>query len=208
MRFTLSANTGSLILASSSPRRKELLAMLRIAFDVISPHIEEEEIDGETPREQVARLSQAKARDVGRTVKDRWILGADTIVFIDGEVLGKPRTGAEANCMLRKLSGREHTVMTGFFIYHPELKQSAGTVVESRVAIKKLTDNEIESYIKTGEPFDKAGAYAVQGIGMFMIEKVFGSHTNVIGLPVCEVVSALKRLGAIRFLEEGIHGDY
>ncbi len=120
MRFTLSANTGSLILASSSPRRKELLAMLRIAFDVISPHIEEEEIDGETPREHVARLSQAKARDVGRTVKDRWILGADTIVFIDGEVLGKPRTGADANCMLRKLSGREHTVMTGFFIYHPE----------------------------------------------------------------------------------------
>jgi septum formation protein len=176
--------------------------MLGIAFEVIPPHIEEEEIDGESPREHVARLSQAKAKEVGRTVKkDRWILGADTIVFIDGEVLGKPQTGAEANCMLKKLSGREHTVMTGFFIYHPELNQSAGTVVESKVAIKKLTDNEIEGYIKTGEPFDKAGAYAVQGIGMFMIEKVFGSHTNVIGLPVCEVVSALKRLGAIRFLE-------
>ena len=198
----MSANTGSLILASSSPRRRELLAMLGIAFEVIPPHIEEEEIDGESPREHVARLSQAKAKEVGRTVKkDRWILGADTIVFIDGEVLGKPQTGAEANCMLKKLSGREHTVMTGFFIYHPELNQSAGTVVESKVAIKKLTDNEIEGYIKTGEPFDKAGAYAVQGIGMFMIEKVFGSHTNVIGLPVCEVVSALKRLGAIRFLE-------
>jgi len=198
----LSVNTGSLILASSSPRRRELLKMLGIAFEVIPSHIEEEEIDGESPREHVARLSQAKAKEVGRTVKkDRWILGADTIVFIDGEVLGKPQTGAEANCMLKKLSGREHTVMTGFFIYHPELNQSAGTVVESKVAIKKLTDNEIEGYIKTGEPFDKAGAYAVQGIGMFMIEKVFGSHTNVIGLPVCEVVSALKRLGAIRFLE-------
>ena len=198
----MSVNTGSLILASSSPRRRELLKMLGIAFEVIPPHIEEEEIDGESPREHVARLSQAKAKEVGRTVKkDRWILGADTIVFIDGEVLGKPQTGAEANCMLKKLSGREHTVMTGFFIYHPELNQSAGTVVESKVAIKKLTDNEIEGYIKTGEPFDKAGAYAVQGIGMFMIEKVFGSHTNVIGLPVCEVVTALKRLGAIRFLE-------
>jgi septum formation protein len=175
--------------------------MLGIAFEVIPSHIDEEEIDGETPREQVVRLSQAKAREVGRTFKDRWILGADTIVFIDGEVLGKPRTEAEADSMLRKLSGREHTVITGCFIYHPELNRSAGTVVESRVAIKKLTDNEIEGYIKTGEPFDKAGAYAVQGIGMFMIEKVFGSHTNVIGLPVCEVVGALKRLGAIRFLE-------
>lgn len=175
--------------------------MLGMAFEVIPSHIEEEEIDGETPREHVARLSQAKAREVGKKFHDRWILGADTIVFIDGEVLGKPRTGAEAHCMLRKLSGREHMVMTGVFIYHPKLNRSAGTVVETRVAIKKLTDKEIEGYIKTGEPFDKAGAYAVQGIGMFMIEKVFGSHTNVIGLPVCEVVSELRRLGAIRFLE-------
>jgi septum formation protein len=193
------ANTSSIILASSSPRRRELLAMLGIAFEVIPSHVDEEEIDGETPREHVARLSQAKAREVGRTFKDRWILGADTIVFIDGEVLGKPRTKAEAATMLRKLSGREHRVMTGFFIYHPGRNRSEGTVVESRVAIKELTDNEIKGYIKTGEPFDKAGAYAVQGVGMFMIEKVFGSHTNVIGLPVCEVVSALRRLDAIRF---------
>jgi septum formation protein len=91
--------------------------------------------------------------------------------------------------------------MTGFFIYHPKLNQSESAVVESRVWIKELSDSEIEGYIKTGEPFDKAGAYAVQGIGMFMIEKVIGSHTNVIGLPVCEVVSALRRLGAVRFFE-------
>ena len=194
-------DTGSLVLASSSPRRRELLTMLGIAFEVIPSHVDEEEIDGETPGEHVTRLSQAKVREVGKTFPARWILGADTIVFIDGVVLGKPRTTTDAQCMLRKLSGREHTVMTGFYIYHPERNQSAGTVVESRVAIKKLTENEIDGYIKTGEPFDKAGAYAVQGIGMFMIEKVSGSHTNVIGLPVCEVVSALKSLGAIRFLE-------
>lgn len=175
--------------------------MVGIEFEVIPAQIEEEAIDGETPKEHVVRLSQAKALEVGRTVKDRWILGADTIVFIDGEVLGKPRTEVEAYVMLKKLSGREHTVMTGFFIYHPERNQTASTVVESQVKIKELSDNEIGGYIKTGEPFDKAGAYAVQGIGMFMIEKVFGSPSNVIGLPVCEVVNALKSLGAIQFFE-------
>ena len=192
-------NPVPIVLASSSPRRRDLLKMLGIEFEVIPAHIEEEGIDEETPREHVARLSQAKALEVGRTVKDRWILGADTIVFINGEVLGKPRTEIEARVMLTKLSGREHTVMTGFFIYHAKRNQTASTVVESRVKIKELTDNEIGGYIKTGEPFDKAGAYAVQGIGMFMIEKVFGSPSNVIGLPVCEVVNALKSLGAIQF---------
>ena len=175
--------------------------MLGIAFEVIPSHIEEEEIDGETPRGHVARLSQAKAMEIGKRFMDRWIVGADTIVLIDGEVLGKPRTEADAYAMLKKLSGREHTVMTGFFICRPERNQSYGDVVESRVKIKILLDEEIKGYIKTGESFDKAGAYAVQGIGMFMIEKVFGSPTNVIGLPVCEVVNALKQLGAVKFLE-------
>lgn len=193
--------TKPIILASSSPRRKQLLEMTGIAFEVIPSHIEEEGLYGETPYEHVMRLSREKAMKVGRKFRDRWILGVDTIVFIDGEVLGKPRNKGDACLMLKKLSGKEHKVMTGFFIYHPTLNQSVDEVVESVVKIKELNDQEIQGYIKTGEPFDKAGAYAVQGIGMFMIEKVFGSYTNVIGLPVCEVIDALKRLGAIRFLK-------
>ena len=175
--------------------------MLGLEFEVIPSRIEEEELHGETPREHVARLSQAKAIEVGKEVQNQWILGADTIVSIDGEILGKPRTENEAYSMLRKLSGREHIVLTGFYIYNPKVKQAGGDVVESFVKVKELNDMEIKGYIKTGEPFDKAGGYAIQGIGMFMIEKIRGSHTNVIGLPMCEVVNALKRVGAIRFFE-------
>ena len=190
-----------IILASSSPRRRQLLEIVRVPFKVISPQIVEEKFQGESPREYVARLARAKATEVGKEVKDRWILGADTIVLIDGEVLGKPRNEKEAYSMLKKLSGKRHAVMTGFFIYHPENNQSEGDVVESLVKIKNLDEKEIKGYIKTGEPFDKAGGYAVQGIGMFMIEEIVGSYTNVIGLPVCEVIEALRRVGAIRFLE-------
>ena len=191
-----------IILASASPRRRQLLQGVGVAFEAIPSQIEEDEIPGEPPRDHVMRLSRAKAIAVGSTqVKDRWVLGADTIVCIDGELLGKPGSEKEAWGMLKKLSGREHKVVTGFFIYNPERKQSVGDAVESRVHVKELNDREIEGYIRTGEPFDKAGGYAVQGIGMFMVEKIVGSHTNVIGLPICEVVAVLRELKAIRFLE-------
>jgi septum formation protein len=173
-----------------------------IAFEVIPSQIEEDEVPGETPREHVLRLSRAKAIAVGSNeVEDCWVLGADTIVCIDGEILGKPGSEKEAWGMLRKLSGREHKVVTGFFVYNPERGRSVEDAVESLVHVKELCDREIEGYIRTGEPFDKAGGYAVQGIGMFMVERIIGSHTNVIGLPVCEVVSVLRELEAIRFLE-------
>ena len=195
-------NHKPIILASTSPRRRELLQGVGIAFEVIPPQIEEYEIPGETPRDHVLRLSRAKAMAVGSSkVKNRWVLGADTIVYIDGEILGKPGSEQEAWEMLKKLSGREHKVMTGFFIYNPNRDQSAGNWVESLVKVKALSDKEIEGYIRTGEPFDKAGGYAVQGIGMFMVEKITGSPTNVIGLPICEVVAVLRGLKAIRFLE-------
>lgn len=103
--------------------------------------------------------------------------------------------------MLRKLSGREHFVMTGFFIYHSTGRQSRQGVVQSRVGVKTLSDQEIAGYIETGEPFDKAGAYAVQGIGMFMIREITGSYANVVGLPVCEVIERLRELGAICLFE-------
>lgn len=189
------------ILASSSPRRRELLTTLGLAFEVIPPQVEELEVHGETPREHVARLSRAKAFEVAKREVDRWILGADTVVFIDGTILGKPKDEAEAYSMLKKISGREHKVITGFFIYHPYHSTSVGDEIESFVKVKALDEKEIKGYIKTEEPFDKAGAYAIQGIGMFMIEKVRGSYTNVIGLPVCEIIAALKQVGAIRLFE-------
>jgi len=188
------------VLASFSPRRRQLLKMLGLKFEVIPADVEEKVINGETPREHADRLASTKAIEVGKTVPDRWVIGADTIVVIDGLILGKPKNEEDAFLMLRKLSGREHTVVTGFFVYHHATNQSTKGVVESFVKIKELADKEINGYIKTGESFDKAGAYAIQGIGMFMIEKINGSHTNVIGLPVCEVIDALKRVGAIEFL--------
>lgn len=190
-----------LVLASASPRRKELLLTMGVEVEVLPSSVEEDLVPGETPAQHVARLSRAKALEVGARNAGRWILGADTVVVVDGEVLGKPRSYGEAFSMLRKLSGREHFVLTGFFIYHSTGRQSRQGVVQSSVAVKALKDKEIAGYIQTGEPFDKAGAYAVQGIGMFMIKGVKGSYANVVGLPVCEVVEHLRELGAIRFLE-------
>jgi septum formation protein len=190
----------ALVLASASPRRKKLLETVGVDVEVHPSGVGEETVPGESPDRHVARLARAKALEVGRTHLARWVLGADTAVVVDREVLGKPRNEAEAYAMLRKLSGREHFVMTGYFIYHSTGGQFRQGVVKTRVTVKSLTDRDIQGYIRTGEPFDKAGAYAVQGIGMFMIEKVTGSYPNVVGLPVCEVIAHLRDLGAIQFL--------
>ena len=186
------------ILASSSPRRRELLATLGLVFEVVPPDVGEIYIPGETPRDHVARLSRTKALEVGIKERDCWILGADTIVVVDETILGKPKDEDEAYAMLKLLSGREHRVITGFFLYNRVLGAGRGEEIVSTVTVKELSSDEIEWYIRSGEPFDKAGAYAIQGIGMFMIESIRGSHTNVIGLPVCEVVQALHEVGAIR----------
>ncbi|MBN2468348.1 MAG: septum formation inhibitor Maf [Deltaproteobacteria bacterium] len=189
------------VLASASPRRRELLAMVGLHFEVVTPGIEETIIGGEPPRQHAARLAQAKAHEVSSKRPDRWVLGADTIVVIGGQILGKPGDEDEAIRMLHGLSGRDHTVMTGFCICKNGAEQEAKDVIESVVSVKDLSEREIRGYIKTGEPFDKAGAYAVQGIGMFMIERISGSYANVVGLPVCEVVDALERLGAIELFK-------
>ena len=186
------------VLASSSPRRRELLATMGLVFEVVPPDVDEIYIPGETPQDHVARLSRTKALEVGIKERDCWILGADTIVVVDETILGKPKDEDEAYAMLKLLSGREHRVITGFFLYNRVLGAGKGEVIESTVKVKELCSDEIEWYVRTGEPFDKAGAYAIQGIGMFMIESIRGSHTNVIGLPVCEVVQALHQVGAIR----------
>lgn len=186
-----------LILASASPRRKELLQLAGIPFEAIPSKADEGFLQGESPEEHVRRVARAKAMEVGRQHQGRWVLGADTVVAIDGRVLGKPGDPREAEEMLRNLSQREHRVLTGFCIWrYPSLEQREDTVI-SRVKFKDLSAAEIHWYINTGEPFDKAGAYAIQGKAAFMVKEVHGSYTNVVGLPLCEVVEALRELGAV-----------
>jgi len=190
-----------LILASSSPRRKELLETIGVPFEIVVSDIEECLVAGETPEQHVLRLSMAKALDVSKAYSHRWILGADTIVVIDGIILGKPADKDEAQAMLANLSGRRHAVFTGYTLYNASLPlQSLSRYVRSYVSIKRMTREEIVNYVKTGEPMDKAGAYAVQGLGAAIVKRVEGSYTNVVGLPLCEVVEAFGELGIFRLL--------
>jgi septum formation protein len=194
-----------LILASKSPRRCEFLKQMGLDFDVIPSHVEEEDfVQGEHPKDHVIRLSEAKALDVGRRHPGHWVIAADTIVYIDGIILGKPRNGDQAMDMLRRLSGQEHQVLTGFSIHCVGRRKGERQAVQTAVRMKSLTEAEIAWYIQTGEPFDKAGGYAIQGIGSFMVESIRGSYTNVVGLPLCEVIEVLSRLGAITISECGI----
>ena len=193
-----------LILASKSPRRYELLKQVGIDFDVIPSGIEEDYIKGESPRKHVLRLAEAKALDVGNQYPGRWVIAADTIVYVDHSVLGKPKDREEAKKMLRRLSGREHRVLTGFSVHNLEEGKGDRETVQTAVKVKRLTQPEMDWYMKTGEPFDKAGGYAIQGIGSFMIESIKGSYTNVVGLPICELIQMLSRLEAITISELGI----
>jgi len=186
-----------LILASSSPRRRELLTTVGIPFKVVPSKIEED-INSMTEFEQLAiEMAKQKAQEVYNRLGDGWILGADTIVVIDGKVFGKPKDLKDAEYMLKTLSGREHIVITGFCIVNPLGDISHIEAVKSKVFIRELTSDEIKAYLSTKEPFDKAGAYAVQGIGAFMIKAITGSYTNVVGLPLCELILALKKIKAL-----------
>jgi septum formation protein len=180
----------TLVLASSSPRRRELLGVLGEPFRVVAPvGVDERPLDGETPRDLAARLAAAKAR----SVEGDPVLAADTVVEIDGDVLGKPRDADDARGMLQRLSGRPHLVHTAVAVRsgeHVELE-----VVTTSVRFTPLTPDAIEWYLATGEPFDKAGAYAIQGAGGVFVEKIRGSVSSVIGLPLTTVVDLLDRVG-------------
>lgn len=190
-----------LILASSSPRRKELLKQIGLRFAVVPSGVEEKIKDGECPVDHVLRLAEEKALDVAKDLKDSWVIAADTIVLVNGEILGKPAGKQDAYQMLLKLSGKEHRVITGFCILNTGNGETIKESVETTVTFKELTEEEIRGYIKTEEPFDKAGGYAIQGKGSFMIREIKGSYTNVIGLPICEVVEALERVGRVRLFD-------
>ena len=195
--------SGRLVLASASPRRAEMLKLLGVDFDRLPGDIDETFLEGETPREHVLRLSEGKAALAARGRPDAWILGADTIVVVAGEILGKPGSPAEAKAMLEKLSGREHEVLTGFAIIRQDLGIRVHEVVRSTVLFREISGDEMAWYTGTSEPYDKAGAYAVQGMGACFVREIRGSFSNVVGLPLCEVFEALKRVNAIVF-EKGI----
>jgi septum formation protein len=197
MSFSLINNAYPLILASASPRRMELLTQIRLPFRVAPSHVDEEEI-GDEPTAVCLRLAEKKAIHVHSPANPSWILGADTIVVIGDRVLGKPRDEADAGEMLSLLGGKEHAVITGFCILNPSGIVAHSEAVATAVRFKPLNEAEIAAYIQTGETFGKAGGYAIQGIGAFMVESISGSYTNVVGLPVCAVIKALRRLRALR----------
>jgi septum formation protein len=197
-----------LVLASASPRRKELLSGLNIRFIVIPSAVDETVMNGETPNENVRRLALAKAMDVSPRMPGLWIMGADTIVVIDEKILGKPGDVEEANAMLAMLAGRTHEVYTGYALVNSAFpdKQIIRHVV-SQVYIRELATPEISDYVTTGEPMDKAGAYAIQGIGSGIVQRISGSYTNVVGLPLCEVAQDLQQLGIFDFLKANACND-
>ncbi len=191
------ASGGRIVLASASPRRVELLASAGVEFTVHAGDVIEEVLPGETPEDHVVRLAREKALNVAARVAGRFFIGADTVVVCDDEIMGKPKDGADAERMLWKLSGVAHSVITGFAIYDREREDAISSAVTTRVIFKSLRDEEIHAYIATGCPFDKAGAYAIQGGAAHMVQRIDGSYTNVVGLPLCEVIEALRRIGAL-----------
>ncbi|MBN1366061.1 MAG: septum formation inhibitor Maf [Syntrophaceae bacterium] len=189
----------SIILASASPRRRKIIQSTGLNFKIIPAHVNEDYLTGESPSRHVRRLSYNKAMAVAEKYQHAWVLGADTIVVIDGFILGKPANKTQAKQMLNRLSGREHKVFTGFTIIHIGLDVRKTKVIQSAVRFKKISPDEMNWYINCNEPYDKAGGYAIQGKGSYFIQSIRGSYTNVIGLPLCEVVETLKEFKAIKF---------
>jgi septum formation protein len=184
-----------IVLASASPRRSELLESAGISFSVVPADIAEEALPGESPTAHVLRLAEGKALAVAGSAEGDYFIGADTVVVCDGEIMGKPADAADARRMLTALSGKAHEVITGFSVYVGEQDRLVSDAVSTRVIFKPLTVEEIDAYIATGCPFDKAGAYAIQGGAAYMVRGIEGSYTNVVGLPLCEVVEVLRRFG-------------
>lgn len=182
-----------LILASSSPRRREILSMLGYRYQVVPAETDETLEDGVMPEDAVAELSKRKAEAVFRSHPSDIVLGSDTLVFCEGVILGKPEDRQEAFQMLRFLSGRVHQVYTGVTVMSQE--RSETWVNLSNVSFLPLTEKEIEAYLDTGEPMDKAGAYAVQGKGSALIESICGDFFSVMGLPTSSTARVLKGFG-------------
>jgi septum formation protein len=182
-----------LVLASSSPRRREFLRALGIGFEVRTASVDETQLPGEAPEDLAARLSRLKAHAVAAREPECWVVGADTVVAFEGEVLGKPADASDAARILRLLRGRRHRVCSGVTVLSPEGRTNT-RVVCSDVWMRQYSDAEIESYIATGDPMDKAGAYAIQHPVFAPVERIDGCYANVMGLPICHLAAMLHGL--------------
>lgn len=182
-----------IVLASSSPRRKELLETAGIDFEIDVEGVDEI-LQGSTPEEKVCSIAAQKCRPVAARRPNDCVIGADTVVSVDGDILGKPHGRRDAENMLRRLSGREHTVYTGVCIS----AHGKETVFSEATKVKffDLSDEEISEYVASGEPMDKAGAYGIQGLGCTLIEGICGDYFNVVGLPVARTVREIKKITA------------
>ena len=198
MNLPFISHDNPLILASASPRRKSLLAQIHLPFRSRAALVSERNVTEKNPVERSLLLAERKALGVHAGAGESWVLGADTMVLIDDAILGKPADEEEAAHMLRLLSGKEHRVLTGFCILAPMGGVAHREAVGTLVRMKKLDEEEIRTYIATGEPFGKAGSYAIQGIGAFMVGAIWGSYSNVVGLPLCALIKALLSVKALK----------
>ena len=181
------------ILASASPRRREILAGLGLSFQVVPSGIPEPGCDGNAARCAVA-LAKAKALDVARRFGSGFVIGADTVVVVGKEILGKPERRTDARTMLRRLSGRWHEVITGIYLYDCRRRKGSAVFERSRVHFRRLAASEIEWYLQTGEFADKAGAYAIQGHGALLVDRIEGCYFNIVGFPVAAFYSLSRRM--------------
>lgn len=192
----------NIILASQSPRRKQLLAQAGLEFEILCPDIDEKALPFKgCPGSHAMELSRLKAKVVAEARPDSWVIGADTIVAAEDKLLEKPESRPEAIQMLETLNSRTHSVFTGFTVCCSTENKIISKAVETRVVFKELSKEEINWYTATKEPYDKAGGYGIQGVGAFMVKTITGSYSNVVGLPVCELIESLLELGVIQFKE-------
>ena len=191
----------ALVLASASPRRREILDQLGLEFSVIPSGIDERMLDGETPQQHVPRLAREKAAEVrqrlGTDPARPVILAADTIVLVDARVLGKPADDAEARRMLQLLSGRTHHVLTALAVCEVDGPHQATALLTTEVTFRTLDERESAAYVASGEGRDKAGSYAIQGLGAGLVLRIAGSYTNVVGMPAAETVDMLRAAGVL-----------
>ena len=191
IRKTLFTTNKSLILASASPRRKTLLQDLGLEFKIIEARVEEKPFTGEEPEEFVLRAACDKAGAVSRENITSWVLGADTVVVHAGRILGKPGDAKDALAVLLTLAGQRHLVHTGFCLENVKEKVSVCRLVTTEVYFSPFSEELANAYVVTGEPLDKAGSYGIQGRGGVLVEKINGSYSNVVGLPLAETIEAL-----------------
>jgi len=182
-----------IILASKSPRRRELFKILGVPFVIKESDYEENLTKKMEPKELAITMSQGKARTIAKKQKDAIVIAADTLISFQNKVLGKPRSEKDAFSMLSQMSGKVHSVITGYTILDTKTKKNLSKAVETKVYFRKLKSQEIKNYIKTSQFLDKAGAYGIQELGQLLIEKIEGNYSNVVGLPLGSLVQSLKQ---------------